>query len=55
MFNFTQESPLIDPLAGGNLSTNESWQAGFSPNFDTAYVYGPTRGRRFIIGFRWKC
>ncbi len=55
MFNYTQESPLIDPLAGENISTNESWQAGFSPNFDTAYVYGPTRGRRFIIGFRWKC
>lgn len=54
MFNFTQESPLIDPLAGTDSNTNQTWQAGFSPNFDTSYVYGQTRGRRFIIGLIWK-
>lgn len=54
MFNYKQESPLIDPLAGTDSNTNQTWQAGFSPNFDTSYVYGPTRGRRFIIGFIWK-
>lgn len=54
MFNFTQESPLIDPSSGNNSETNQSWQAGFSPNFDTSYVYGPTRGRRYILGISWK-
>ena len=54
LFNFTQESPLVDPGAGINAATNESWQAGFSPKFDTAYVYGPTRGRRYIIGLSCK-
>lgn len=54
LFNYTQESPLVDPKAGSNTETGESWEAGFSPNFDTAYVYAPTRGRRFILGFRWK-
>jgi outer membrane receptor for ferrienterochelin and colicins len=54
MFNFSQGSPLIDASAGNNSETNESWQVGFSPNFDTSYVYGPTRGRRYLIGVRWK-
>jgi len=54
IFNFTQGSPLIDPSAGNNLETNESWEVGFSPNFDTSYVYGPIRGRRYLIGLRWK-
>lgn len=53
LLNFTQESPLVDPGAGSNAATNESWQAGFSPNFDTAYVYAPLRGRRYIIGISW--
>ena len=54
LFNFRQESPLVEPGSGSNAATNEFWQAGFSPNFDTAYVYGPTRGRRYIIGLSWK-
>ena len=54
MFNFTQGSPLIDAAAGSSSETNESWQAGFSPNFDTSYIYGPTRGRRYLVGVRWK-
>jgi len=54
LFDYTQGSPLIDPGAGENTETGETWEAGFSPNFDTAYVYGPTRGRRFILGIRWK-
>ena len=44
----------LEPGSGSNAATNEFWQAGFSPNFDTAYVYGPTRGRRYIIGLSWK-
>lgn len=51
IFNYKQESPLIDPTAGSDI--NGSWEAGFSPNFDTAYVYAPTRGRRFIVGLCW--
>tara|TARA_Y100000385_G_scaffold291741_1_gene371888 strand:- start:6710 stop:8926 length:2217 start_codon:yes stop_codon:yes gene_type:complete len=54
MLNFTQGSPLIDPSEGSSSETNESWQIGFSPNFDTSYVYGPTRGRRYLIGVQWK-
>ena len=53
LFDYTQGSPLIDPKAGSNSETGETWNAGFSPNFDTAYVYGPTRGRRFILGLQW--
>lgn len=40
IFDFTQKDPLID---AGNP---------FGPDFDTAYVYGPLQGRRFIIGVR---
>lgn len=54
LFNYTQKSPLVDAEAGVDHQTGETYQAGFSPNFDTAYIYAPTRGRRFIIGFRWK-
>ena len=52
LFNYTQGSPLIDPGAGSD--GKESWNAGFSPNFDTAYVFGPTRGRRYILGLTWR-
>lgn len=31
-----------------------SWQNPFSPYFDTAFVWGPTRGREFYLGFRYK-
>lgn len=51
LFDYTQGSPLID--SGAGTSDNDSWNAGFSPNFDTAYVYGPTRGRRYILGVKW--
>ena len=40
MFNYTQISPLINPTDP------------FGDNFDTAYVYGPLQGRRFLVGFR---
>ncbi len=38
IFDYTQVSPLIDPTDP------------FGDNFDTAYVYGPMQGRRFIVG-----
>lgn len=41
LFDYTQPSPLIDPASP------------FGDNFDTAYVYGPTQGRRVLIGARW--
>ena len=41
IFNYTQESPLIDP------------QNPFGPNFDTAYAYGPLQGRRYFVGLRF--
>lgn len=41
VFNFTQGSPLVDP---GNP---------FGENFDTAYVWGPIQGRRFVLGARF--
>jgi outer membrane receptor for ferrienterochelin and colicins len=40
LFNWTQESPLVDP---GNP---------FGDHFDTAYVYGPVYGRQLLLGFR---
>lgn len=52
LWDYTQGSPLIDADKGSN--DEDSWNAGFSPNFDTAYVYGPTRGRRFILGVTWR-
>ncbi|MFN4234684.1 MAG: TonB-dependent receptor [Bacteroidia bacterium] len=41
LFDYTQESPLIDP------------QNPFGPNFDTSYAYGPLQGRRFLVGCRF--
>ncbi|MFT4565771.1 MAG: outer membrane receptor for ferrienterochelin and colicins, partial [Saprospiraceae bacterium] len=41
MFDFRQERPII------------SWQDPFSPYFDTASVWGPTKGREFYIGFKY--
>ena len=31
-----------------------SWQNPFSPYFDTSFNWGPTRGREFYLGFRYK-
>jgi len=42
IFNFRQYQPII------------SWQNPFSPYFDISSVWGPTRGREFYAGFRWK-
>ena len=40
LFDYTQGAPLIDPANP------------FGDNFDTAYVYGPTRGRSIGLGVR---
>jgi outer membrane receptor for ferrienterochelin and colicins len=40
LFNYTQDSPLIDPANP------------FGDHFDTAYAYGPLQGRRFVFGLR---
>lgn len=42
IFNFRQNQPII------------SWQNPFSPYFDISSVWGPTRGREFYAGVRWK-
>ena len=42
IFNFRQLQPIL------------SWQDPFSPFFDTSSVWGPTRGREFYIGCRFK-
>lgn len=42
IFNYTQQSPLINPTAP------------FSDEFDTAYAYGPLQGRRFVFGMQWQ-
>ena len=42
IFDYTQDSPLIDP------------ENPFGDSFDTAYTYGPMQGRRFILGVRYK-
>jgi outer membrane receptor for ferrienterochelin and colicins len=42
IFNFRQNQPII------------SWQNPFSPYFDISSVWGPTRGREFYAGIRWK-
>jgi outer membrane receptor for ferrienterochelin and colicins len=42
IFNFRQNQPII------------SWQDPFSPYFDISSVWGPTRGREFYVGIRWK-
>lgn len=41
IFNYTQESPLIDP------------QNPFGDSFDTSYVYGPLQVRRIYGGLRF--
>lgn len=41
IFNYTQDSPLIDP------------QNPFGDSFDTAFAYGPLQVRRFIFGLRY--
>ncbi|MCE1165665.1 MAG: TonB-dependent receptor [Bacteroidetes bacterium] len=40
LFDFTQTNPIIDP------------QNPFSKYFDTSYIWGPTNGRTFYLGFR---
>lgn len=42
IFDFRQKQPIV------------GWQNPFGKSFDTATVWGPTRGREFYIGFRWK-
>ncbi len=49
-FNYSQKNPLIDPNASENSETGESWNEGFSPNFDTSYIYSPLFGRKIIFG-----
>jgi len=41
VFDYTQPSPLIDPANP------------FGDAFDTAYVYGPMRGRHVLLGLRY--
>ncbi|MDZ4712815.1 MAG: carboxypeptidase-like regulatory domain-containing protein [bacterium] len=40
ILNFTQSNPII------------SAEDPFSPYFDTSYIWGPTKGREFYLGFR---
>ena len=42
VFNYTQESPLVD------------WQNPFGDDFDTSYAYGPLQSRRYLFGFSVK-
>lgn len=42
IFDFRQERPIV------------SWQEPFSPYFDTSSVWGPTMGREFYLGVRFK-
>lgn len=42
IFDFRQKQPII------------SWQNPFGPYFDTSSVWGPTRGREFYVGVRFK-
>lgn len=42
IFNYTQDSPLIDPANP------------YGDNFDTSYAYGPLQVRRFFLGLRWQ-
>ncbi len=42
VFNFTQESPLVNP------------SNPFSDSFDTIYVYGPILGREIVVGFDYE-
>ncbi len=42
IFNFRQNRAIL------------SWENPFSPYFDTSSVWGPTRGREFYVGFRYR-
>lgn len=42
LFNYTQNSPLIDPANP------------YEDSFDTSYAYGPLQTRRFFLGLRWQ-
>jgi len=42
IFNFRQNRAIL------------SWENPFSPYFDTASVWGPTRGREVYVGFRFR-
>ena len=42
LFDFRQKQPIA------------SWQNPFGPNFDTGSVWGPTRGREWYLGLRWR-
>lgn len=42
IFDFRQLRPII------------SWEDPFSPYFDTSSVWGPTRGREWYVGLRWR-
>ncbi|MHA7944047.1 TonB-dependent receptor [Formosa sp. 3Alg 14/1] len=42
IFDFRQEQPIL------------SWQDPFGEYFDTSSVWGPTRGREFYLGVRYK-
>lgn len=42
IFDFRQKQPIL------------SWQDPFGPYFDTSSAWGPTKGREFYLGLRWK-
>ncbi len=42
IFNYTQDSPLIDP------------SNPYGDSFDTSYAYGPLQTRRVFLGLRWQ-
>lgn len=42
IFDFRQERPIL------------SWEDPFGPYFDSSSVWGPTRGREFYIGLRYR-
>ena len=42
LFDYRQLRPIV------------SWQNPFSPYFDTSFNWGPTRGREFYFGIRYK-
>lgn len=42
ILDFRQERPIL------------SWRDPFSPYFDTSFAWGPTRGREFYLGLRYR-
>lgn len=42
IFDYRQERPIL------------GWEDPFGPYFDTALAWGPTRGREFYLGLRWR-